>query len=315
MRILITGGFGYIGGRLGQYFHQQGSEIILASRKKRPSPAWLPGAEVALVKWDDTQCLQALCGGVDVVLHCAGMNAGDCAADPMEALEFNGMVTERLSSAASSSGVNTFFYLSTAHVYSRLMTGDISEDTNPINDHPYASSHLFGERAALALNQNSAMRVIVLRLSNIIGAPADKSADCWGLVANDLCRQAIQKGSLTLYTNGQQKRNFMGISQLSRAVDHLLKYCPERGSEIFNIGGKYSFSIIELAALIKDRFKNIFNNSLELNLPTGREIEAPLDFNYKIDRLLSTHFVLESGLEKDIDELLIFCKHSFKYLR
>ena len=311
MRILITGGFGFIGSRLGQYFYERGFEVILGSRKKRSQPAWLPGAKLALLQWDDKEGLRSLCSGVDVVLHCAGMNARDCAANPKAAFEFNGLATERLAHAAAISGVNTFVYFSTAHVYSRALSGDITEEGRPINDHPYASTHLFGERAALGANHNSKMNVIVLRLSNIIGAPADKSADCWGLVANDLCRQAIERGHLELRTSGKQFRDFMGISQLMSAVDHLISYAPNNKSEIFNVGGNYSASIRELAHLIQERFKKNFGISLMLFIPDGEKNELVHSFSYKIDRLLSTDFKFEGNLESDIDELLVFCKNSF----
>ena len=311
MRILITGGFGFIGSRLGQYFHERGFEVILGSRKKRPSPTWLPEAKIVLIKWDEVENLRRICNGIDIILHCAGMNAGDCVANPKAALDFNGLATERFAHAAAISDVKTFVYFSTAHVYSDIFTGEISEKLKPSNDHPYASTHLLGEFAALTSNQNSKMNVIVLRLSNIVGAPADKSADCWGLIANDLCRQAIESKEIMLRTSGKQHRNFMGISQLLKAVDHLIIRSPENKSEIFNVGGNNSISIIELAKVIQTRFKIRFNASLPLIIPDNRNNEEGQSFDFKIDHLLSTNFKLDGKLESDIDELLVFCKNSF----
>ena len=77
------------------------------------------------------------------------MNSQDCANDPVAALEFNGVATTRLVSAALSSGVKKFIYLSTAHIYSSPLVGKISEETYPKNFHPYATSHLAGEMAVL----------------------------------------------------------------------------------------------------------------------------------------------------------------------
>ena len=311
MRILITGGFGFIGSRLGQYFNKRGYEVIIGSRKKRSSPSWLPGVKVALIKWDDEENLRCACDGIDVVLHCAGMNARDCAADPKAALAFNGLATGRLAHTAAISGVNKFIYFSTAHVYSDFLSGEISEDLSPSNNHPYAISHLTGENLALTSNQNSEMKVIVLRLSNIIGAPADKLPDCWGLVAHDLCRQAIETGALELRTSGRQLRDFMGISQLVKAVDYLISRTPSKKSEIFNVGGNYPASIRELAHLIQERFEKNFGFTLRLSIPEDGKGGLVHSLNYRIDRLLSSNFQFESKLENDIDELLEFCKHSF----
>jgi UDP-glucose 4-epimerase len=88
MRILITGGFGFVGGRLAVHLAQVGHKIILGTRHSTASPEWLPHAEVAKIAWDDEVALERLCDGVDVIIHAAGMNAQDCATDPVAALAF-----------------------------------------------------------------------------------------------------------------------------------------------------------------------------------------------------------------------------------
>ena len=139
MRILITGGLGLIGGRLGQHLHQAGHQVILGSRNTCNPPDWLPQAEVAETDWKVDSSLEQICNGVDVLIHAAGMNAQDCVADPVAALEFNGLATARLLASAICAGVKRFIYLSTAHVYASPLVGTINEDTCPRNLHPYAT--------------------------------------------------------------------------------------------------------------------------------------------------------------------------------
>ena len=70
MRILITGGFGFIGGRLGARLAQAGHHVVLGSRNSFSSPAaWCPNAEVARFYWNDDAALEQSCRGIDLVIH------------------------------------------------------------------------------------------------------------------------------------------------------------------------------------------------------------------------------------------------------
>ena len=136
MRILITGGFGFVGGRLAVHLAQAGHQVLIGSRNESNPPDWLPQAEVAQIKCNDDCFIESSWEGVDVIIHAAGMNAQDCAADPVAALDVNGVATARLVEAASRAGVKKFIYLSTAHIYASLLVGTITEETLPRN--PYA---------------------------------------------------------------------------------------------------------------------------------------------------------------------------------
>ena len=82
MRILVTGGFGYLGGRIAQSLSSEGHKIVLGSRKKQHSPRWLPDAEVVQTEWNESEWLFDICGKIDVIVHAAGMNSQDCLLEP-----------------------------------------------------------------------------------------------------------------------------------------------------------------------------------------------------------------------------------------
>ena len=83
MRALITGGFGYIGAKLGEYLFQNGHDVVLGTQRILTAPNWLPQVEVVNTIWNDEKELTRICQGFDVIVHAAGMNAEDCSNDPI----------------------------------------------------------------------------------------------------------------------------------------------------------------------------------------------------------------------------------------
>lgn len=311
MRILITGGFGLIGGRLGQYFYQAGHQVILGSRNASSPPHWLPLAEVMPTDWNNGRALEKICYGADVVIQAAGMNANDCAANPVAALEFNGLATARLVGAASQAGVKRFIYLSTAHVYASPLIGTISEDTCPCNLHPYATSHLAGENVVLGASQRGQIEGIVLRLSNAFGAPMHKDVNCWALLVNDLCRQAVETGEMALHTSGLQQRDFIAMAEVCRVVERLSS-CSYGAllPGVFNVGSGVSQSVLEMAQLIQQRCKLVLGFEPKIQRPETDADERHRNLQYRPDRL--AEIGINVGLDRniEIDSLLAFCQAS-----
>lgn len=313
MRVFITGGFGFIGGRLGQYLQQAGHQVLLGSRIRRRRPAWLPQCRVAQTPWNDASALSRICAGVDVVVHAAGMNARDCAADPAGALKSNGMATADFVKAAASQNVKRFLYLSTAHVYASPLAGVITEETSPRNPHPYATSHLAGEEAVLDAGQKKRIESVVVRLSNAFGAPAHKDADCWMLLANDLCRQAVQTRKMVLQSSGIQERDFITLQDVCRALEYLA-FREESGtsSDILNLGSGVSRSVSDVASLIQKRCQTLLGFSPEVSKHAPAVEEKTEALTFRIDKLRKTGFKISGDFNEEIDRLLMFCQYNVK---
>lgn len=291
-----------------------GHQIVLGSRNSITPPAWLPQAEVVQIEWDDALALEHSCNGADAVIQAAGMNAQECASDPIAALDFNGVATARLVAAASRAGVQRFIYLSTAHVYASPLVGTITEDTCPHNLHPYSSSHHAGECAVLRASQQGQIESIVLRLSNVFGAPVHADVNCWTLLVNDLCRQAVTKRSFALRSAGMQRRDFVTLHDVSRGVSHLLDLSKEHvGAGLFNIGGKWTPRVIDMAELIRARCSTVlgFVPAFIRTVPDDGEAELDLDLDFQINRLLASGFELTGNIVTEIDETLLFCHEAF----
>lgn len=308
--VLITGGFGYLGGRLAQHLSASlpSASIVLGSRRRRSSPSWLPSARVVETDWSSYSTLLDACAGIDTVVHLAGMNAADCAADPVAALDANGMATANLLRAAIASNVRRFIYVSTAHVYGSPLIGSISEQNCAAAIHPYATSHRAGEDAVLFAHQQNRIQGVVIRLSNAFGPPTHPDVNCWMLLVNDLCRQAVKSRELVLRTAGLQRRDFITLTDACRAIEHLMALAPESlDGQPYNVGGAWAPTVLEMAEHIARCCNQTFGYLPPISRPGPTAHDRCEALEYRIDKLTKTGFTLLSNRDPEIIGTLRFC--------
>lgn len=311
--IFITGGLGYVGGRVARHLATSTDlELRLTSRKPPASaPAWL--ARGSVVAWDTADSAAALLEGVDTVVHFAALNEIDSARDPVKALEVNGEDTLRLLLAAQQAGVRRFIYFSTAHVYGAPLAGHIDERTLPRPVHPYAITHKVAEDFVLAAHDQRKIEGVVLRLSNGFGAPIDPEVNRWTLIANDLCRQAVTTGKLVLKSSGLQRRDFVTLADVARCVEHLIALPSDRLQDgLFNLGGQCVLSMIELASIVAQRCEAVLGFRPPIERPAPAAGETAPTLLYAIDKLERSGFSPVGGVEDEIDATLQLCHNAFK---
>ncbi len=313
MKVLVTGGRGYVGGRLCRFLAGiPGYHIFVGSRSWSTPSAFDSHETHVTTDWASSESLLACCEGMDAVVHLAAMNAAESWRDPVSALDMNGVGTARLMQAAIRAGVRRFVYVSTAHVYGTPLAGTITEETCPHPIHPYATSHRAAEDVVRAATAQGFVEGTVLRLSNAFGAPAKLETDCWGLLLNDLCRQAVVSGALVLRSSGKQRRDFISMTDACRAIRHCLQLpATSIRDHVFNLGGQWSPTIVEAATFVADRFESRGHVRPEItSLPAvSEEKSEPLD--YRIDLLKSTGFVPENDSTMELDGLITFCESAF----
>jgi UDP-glucose 4-epimerase len=312
VKLLITGGFGYLGSRLAQYFASQGGyDIVLGSRASQDVPEWSPQARVVNIPWDSAGGLDDACAGVDVIIQAAGLNAQACYSDPVAALEFNGAATGRLLQTAIRQKVRRFIYVSTAHVYSSPLEGRITEESCPASLHPYATSHRAAEDLVRHAQQRELIEGIVVRLSNAFGAPAHKDANCWMLLVNDLCRQAVQTRKLELRSSGLQQRDFITLEDVACAAGHLIGLTREQyGDGLFNLGGA-SLSVWEMTQRIAARCRAVLGFSPEIVRPEPALNERIASLHYDCTKLRKTGFRLTGVMDNELDNTLLMCSQTW----
>ena len=307
MDVLITGGFGYLGGRVAQFLSEKGYHVTLSSRNELCAPEWLQTANVVQLNWENEDKLKEVCNDFDVVLHAAAINANECAQNPVKALEFNGLATARLVKASREAGVSKFIYFSTAHVYRSPLVGEFNSATCPDNKHPYATSHLAGENAVIyESNLSNDFCGTVLRISNAIGAPAYKGANCWMLVANDLCKQVVINGSMQVLSNPFLERDYVPISLVSSFIGSILE---EKGynKKINNVSSGSSLTLVSLCEIIR----KVAMETLGIEVETiFKSINNKADAGWLVmnsdlfaeERIMNDHII-----EREVEGLLKSC--------
>ena len=309
MHVLITGASGLVGSRIAQHLSSKGLTLRLASRSE--TPYILNNSSTCQVDWSSQASLDVACEDIDVVIHACGMNAQDSDADPLAALLVNGVGSARLRLAANRSGVRRIIYFSTAHVYRSPLVGTITEDCCPLNLHPYATSHLAGESALYSPPDFSGPEIFVLRMSNAFGAPLHPRANCWGLLANDLCKQAVSTRSLRLSTSGWQPRDFIPLALVCSVTEQLLNsHPPQPCYQVFNLGGS-SMPVRHFAKLIQAQASNLLGETLHLDIPFANPPFQIQDLDYRCSRLASYLDLPHPEIEAEIDQLLHFCLQHF----
>lgn len=312
-RVLITGGCGYLGGRIAvELANDPGWVVRLGSRRVQAVPGWLPQAEMVAMEVLEPSSLPAAMAGVEAVVHLAALNENECAADPGRAVLVNTLGTLNVLQAAIAAGVKRFLYFSTAHVYGAPLVGNISEQTLPRPIHPYAITHHAAECFTLAAHDQKKITGIVVRLSNGFGAPTHLEVDRWTLLANDLCRQAVQARKLVLRSSGLQQRDFITLTDVGRAARHLLGLGQtDCGDGLFNLGGDTSLSVWDMAQKISRRCQLTLGYlpSIERSMP--RPDEQVESLTYRSGKLQKTGFVPQGNAEEEIDRTLLLCAQAW----
>jgi nucleoside-diphosphate-sugar epimerase len=241
MKILITGGAGYIGNILTRELLNKGHEVKILDNLTYGNDG-VPG-EAELVKGDLMNILKVTRAvrGIDVVIHLAAI-VGDPSGKliPDETLSVNYFGTRNLAEAAKHFGVKKFVLASTCSIYG-FREGICTETTEPNPVSHYAETKVLAEKALRGVPEVSP---VMLRLGTVYGLSPRMRFD---LVANLLTAKALWDKKITVYGKGKQFRPFVHVKDVASAFMMGL----ELDSGVYNVGSDgQNHSVKELAEII-----------------------------------------------------------------
>lgn len=259
MKVLITGGAGFVGSHLAELLLDQSHEVAVVddlSTGAMDNIAHLkgrPGFTYVIDTIMNEPLTAELVDRADVIFHMAAAVGVKLIVEaPVRTIETNVHGTEVVLKHAAKKGKLVVIF-STSEVYGKSADVPFREDTDlvmgPTFKHrwAYACSKAIDEFLALAYHRERNLPVIVVRLFNTVGP---RQTGRYGMVIPTFVRQALAGEPITVYGDGQQTRSFTYVGDVVGALARLMT-APAAVGEVFNIGNPQEVSILALAERIK----------------------------------------------------------------
>ncbi|MDP9313970.1 MAG: SDR family oxidoreductase [Chloroflexota bacterium] len=258
MRVLITGGAGFIGSHLCERFLQEGHDVIAMDNLltgNAENIAHLFGNEhFRFVKHDVTHYIY-VAGPIDAILHFASPASPiDYLELPIQTLKVNALGTHNALGLAMEKGAR-FLLASTSEVYGDPLIHPQPEsywgNVNPVGPRGvYDEAKRFAEAITMAYHRSHGLETRIVRIFNTYG-PRMRLAD--GRVVPNFIQQALRHEPLTVYGDGGQTRSFQYVSDL---VEGLYKLLHSDEVDPVNIGNPREFTIRQFAELVNEVTNN-----------------------------------------------------------
>ncbi len=257
MKVLITGGAGFIGGHLTERLLKDGHEVFSIDDFSTGSPANIetvkhePRFHFAEGNMIDSPVLEEMVKEADVIFHFAAVVGVELVVrDPIGTIMTNVNGSERILALASA-WKKKIILASTSEVYGKSTKLPFSEKDDLIigpSTHSrwsYACSKLLDEFLLMAYYRNKGLRGTVVRFFNTVGP---RQTGQFGMVLPRFAAAALKNLPLKVYGTGKQTRCFCHVYDTVRAL-RLLMERDDIAGRIFNIGGTRSVTMEELAKM------------------------------------------------------------------
>jgi UDP-glucose 4-epimerase len=261
MRVLITGGAGFIGSHLAEALLSRGDDVLILDdlstgsmeniRQLKSNPKfhyWIDSVMNRVL-------LAELVDESDLVIHfAAAVGVRLIVESPVHTIETNVKGTELVLQAAQKKK-KTVLVASTSEVYGKSTEipfredGDLVMGATSKGRWSYAASKALDEFLGLAYYREKKLPVIVTRFFNTIGP---RQTGRYGMVVPNFVRQAMTGKPITVFGDGKQSRCFCHVGDVIQGLLKLVA-SPKAVGEVFNIGSTEEITIENLAKLVKQR--------------------------------------------------------------
>lgn len=269
MRVLITGGAGFIGSHLSDAYLERGDEVYVIDDLSTGSIENIqhlknnPRFHYTIESVHNQPVVAELVDQCDVIFHlAAAVGVKLIVESPVRTIETNVRGTEVVLSLANKKKKKVLV-ASTSEVYGLSTEVPFREDGNLVmgattkGRWSYACSKAIDEFLALAYWREKKLPTIVVRLFNTVGP---RQTGQYGMVIPSFVKQALAGRTITVYGDGKQTRCFGYVGDVVGALVKLMDQ-PSAVGQVFNIGSNEEVSILELAR----RVKELTNSSSEIS--------------------------------------------------
>jgi nucleoside-diphosphate-sugar epimerase len=292
MKILITGGAGFIGSNLTKRLVDDGHQVVVLDNLLRGNKIDRDTFEkITFIKGDvrDGQLVNDAAKGCDLIFHFAAVLGVDIVADnPVETMDVEVIGTRNVVLAAEANGINRILYASTSGIYGHsAIEAALTEEVLVDPRTSYAMAKRYNEIYLASHHEEKGLNAISLRFFNVYGHNQDNR-----MVIPRFFEQALKNEPLTVFGSGKQTRDFTYIDDTVEACVRLMNV---KGSHIVNIANEHEWCIDELAKIICE----IAESSSDIKF-----IDAPKKrYDYEVERRVgsSDKLVRLTGYKPETD--------------
>ncbi len=264
MRVLVTGGAGFIGSRLANQLHRSGHYVRVLDDLSSGDPAQLnPGINFNRGDVRDVPKLWSLLQRVDVVYHLAArVSVQASVLYPREYNEVNvGGTVSLLEACRDVGGVRRVVFAGSATVYGDQDVQPVDETMPTRPSVPYAVSKVAAEQYLFTLGRLAKFETVAMRIFNVYG-PGQPAPPAHAPVIPQFALQILRRGSVVVNGDGSQTRDFVFIDDV---VDALIAAgeAPGVDGQIINVGSGEETSIralVEAISRITQQEANVLYN-------------------------------------------------------
>jgi nucleoside-diphosphate-sugar epimerase len=249
MKILITGGAGFIGSNLTKRLVDDGHQVVVLDNLLRGNKIDRDTFEkITFIKGDvrDAQLVNEAAKGCELIFHFAAVLGVDIVADnPVETMDVEVIGTRNVVMAAEANGINRILYASTSGIYGHTaIEAAVTEEVLVDPRTSYAMAKRYNEIYLASHHEEKGLNAISLRFFNVYGHNQDTR-----MVIPRFFEQAGMNDEITVFGSGKQTRDFTYIDDTVEACVRLMQI---KGSHIVNIANEHEWCIEDLAKIIVD---------------------------------------------------------------
>ena len=253
MRVLITGGAGFIGSHLADHYVNAGHEVTVLdnfSTGSKTNISYLEG-KITVVDGDirNIDLIDQLTQDSDLVLHmAAALGVNNIIEAPLESMSTNITGSEVVLNAAANHK-KRIIIASTSEIYGKNPKQPLNETDDRVVGAPqkirwtYSDAKAIEEAMAFALHQEKELAVTTVRLFNTVGP---RQTGRYGMVVPRFVQAALKNEPLTIYGDGTQSRVFCHVDDAVAAIATMAATDTTIG-EVYNVGGTGEVTIKQLA--------------------------------------------------------------------
>ena len=283
MRVLVTGGAGFIGSHIVEYF-QNKAEIVVIDNFRTGCRENLKDLQCQIIEGDitDQAIMKNAMKNIDFVFHAAAMvSVHESMTQITQCIDINSIGTVLVMQEAVKAGVKKLCFSSSCSIYGNNPVVPKIETMFPEPQSPYAVSKLDGEYYADIFSKQGNLNTVALRYFNVFG-PRQNPDSQYAAAVPIFIKNAIQNKPLTIFGNGEQTRDFVYVKDVVAANVFMVK---NDFNGVFNVGYGNSITINELAKKII----SLTNSNSEIIFRPERPGDV-MHSTASINKILSTGF-------------------------